>query len=118
MARIVIAAVGSLGDLHPSMAIAQALAVRGHTPVIASHPGYRPRVEAAHLSFAAVRPDLEAGNDIKAVMKHAMHETRGSEYVVRNLILPHVRASYEDLLVACEGADAIVTHVQIGRAHV
>lgn len=111
MARIVIAAVGSLGDLHPSMAMARALAERGHAPVLATHPGYRARVEAAGLAFAPVRPDFEDSGDLKEVMKHAMHETRGSMYVVRNLVLPHLKASYADMLAATEGADAIVTHM-------
>ena len=111
MARIVIAAVGSLGDLHPSMAVARALAERGHSPVIATHPGYRARVAAAGLEFAPVRPDFEDNGDLKEVLKRAMHETRGSMYVVRELVLPHVRASYTDMLTATEDADAIVTHM-------
>ncbi len=111
MSRIVFAAVGSLGDLHPSLAIARALAERGHTPVIATHPGYRARVEAAGVPFSPVRPDFEDSGDLKEIMKNAMHETRGSEYVVRQLVLPHLRESYADMLVACEGADAIVTHM-------
>ena len=109
MARIVIAAVGSLGDLHPSLAVARALAERGHSPVIATHPGYRARVAAAGLEFAPVRPDFEDNGDLKEVLKRAMHETRGSMYVVRELVLPHVRAAYTDMLTATEGADAIVT---------
>ena len=104
VARIVFSTVGSLGDLHPSLAIARVLAERGHAPVIATHAGYRPRVEAAGLAFHAVRPDFADYGEVPDVMKHAMHEQRGSEYVVRRLVLPYIRASYQDLMDASEGA--------------
>src|SRR5258706_8792468 len=111
MARVVFATVGTLGDLHPSLAIARALADRGHVPVVATHPGYRTRVEAAGLAFHPAGPDIEAHGDLALVMKQAMHERRGSEYVVRRLVLPHLRATYDDLTRACAGADCVVTHM-------
>ena len=111
MPRIVLAPVGSLGDLHPSLALARELSRRGHVVIVATHPGYRARVEAAGVGFAPVRPDLGDGGKLAETMEHAMHERRGSEYVVRELVLPHLRDSYADLLAACAGADAIVSHL-------
>ena len=50
--RIVFAIWGSLGDLHPYLAIARELKARGYQCVIATHNLHRPRVEAAGLEFA------------------------------------------------------------------
>src|SRR5258705_11238983 len=110
MARIVLATVGTLGDLHPSLAIARALAERGHAPVIASHPGYRARVTAAGIAFRPAGPDLAERAELGAVMKLAMDERRGSEDVARRLVLPHLRATHDDPERPCRGADAIATH--------
>src|SRR4051812_34172012 len=111
MARLVLAPVGSLGDLHPAVAVARALAERGHTAVVATHPGYRARVEAAGVGFAPVRPDVGGDGRLGDVMARAMDERRGSEYVIREFVLPHLRDAYADLLAATDGADAIVSHV-------
>ena len=110
MARIVFAPLGTLGDLHPSIAVALACAARGHRAAVASHPGYRARVEAAGIEFHPVRPDLHDPADLHDVMTLAMDETTGSDYVVRQLVLPSLRDAYEDLMRALPGADAVVSH--------
>ncbi|HXE12049.1 MAG TPA: glycosyltransferase [Bryobacteraceae bacterium] len=46
MKRIVIATIGSLGDLHPCLALAIELTRIGHRVTIASTPYYRPRMES------------------------------------------------------------------------
>ena len=111
MLRIVLTTIGTLGDLHPYIALARELEARGHRPLIASHPIYRARVEDAGLEFWSVRPDLTEFGDLPTVMRRAMDPDRGSEYVARHMVLPFVRQSYEDLTAACAGADAIVGHM-------
>ncbi len=44
--RVVLTAVGSLGDLHPYIAIALGLKARGHEAVVATSACYREKVEA------------------------------------------------------------------------
>src|SRR5262245_46582790 len=111
MARIVLTTFGSLGDLHPYLAIALELQRRGHQPVVATHGLYQPRVEAMRLEFAPVRPTLEEWGDPARVIREAMHERKGSEVVLRKLVLPFLRESRDDLLKAARGADLIVDHV-------
>ena len=48
---------GSLGDLHPYIAIALGLKARGHEAVVATSECYRQKVEALGLGFRALRPD-------------------------------------------------------------
>jgi len=45
--RIVFTTWGSLGDLHPYMAVALELRARGHRPVMATMEVYRETIEAA-----------------------------------------------------------------------
>ena len=50
--RIVFATFGSLGDLHPYVAVARELVRRGHRPLIASFAELRDAVETAGIAFA------------------------------------------------------------------
>ena len=110
MSRIVLNTFGSLGDLHPYLALALELKRRGHEPLIATSAIYREKVESAGLLFHPVRPDVgQLLNDKKALAR-MWHPQRGTEYLVRDYILPHLNASYEDLLAACQGADLVLTH--------
>jgi len=108
--RIVFATFGSLGDLHPYVAVARSLAARGHRPLIATFEEYRGNVESAGVGFAPMRPDMARFGDRTAVMEKLIDPWRGPELMVREMFLPHLRESYEDLARACEGADLLVTH--------
>jgi rhamnosyltransferase subunit B len=55
--RILFHTVGSLGDLHPYLAIALGLQARGHEAVIATSACYRQKIETLGLGFHTVRPD-------------------------------------------------------------
>ena len=107
--KIVLTAVGSLGDLHPYLAIGQELARRGHRPVIATTPGFRERVEAAGLEFAPMRAEAaEALNP--ELIRSVFDGPKGVEYILRQLILPALPTAYADTLLAAEGADLLVAH--------
>ena len=53
--RIVLTTFGSLGDLHPWIAIARGLQSRGHDAVIATHASYRTLVKASEPSAPTSR---------------------------------------------------------------
>lgn len=110
--RIVLTTYGSLGDLHPYMAIALELNKRGHQAVIATNELYRSNVQAEGIEFYPVRPDVsflktEQGQEI---IKRAMDPNEGIKYVIRELVLPNLRESYSDLMQAVQGADLLLTH--------
>jgi len=50
-ARVLVAAIGSLGDLHPVLALGLELQRRGHRVTVASSEYYRAKVEALGLGF-------------------------------------------------------------------
>jgi UDP:flavonoid glycosyltransferase YjiC (YdhE family) len=110
MSRIVFATFGSLGDLHPFIAVARELRRRAHRPLIATFAEFGEPVEAAGIDFAPMRPDMERFGDKAAVMERLVDPWRGPEFLVRGMFMPHLRESYEDLARACRGADLLVTH--------
>jgi len=109
-ARIVLTTFGSLGDLHPYIAIALGLNARGHEAVLATSGFYRGKVEALGIGFQAVRPDKPDLDANPGLMRRIMDRRQGTECVIRELIMPALRVSYEDTLAAADGADLLVSH--------
>ncbi len=108
--RILLTPVGSLGDVHPYLALAQELARRGHRPVVATLPSFRERVEAAAgVEFAPLRA-AAAEVPSPELMQRVFAGRRGIEYILRGLILPALRLAYADTLEAAKGADLLVAH--------
>ena len=107
MARILITTFGSLGDLYPYLTVGMELQRRGHAVTIASSAAHLAKVEAEHLAFYPVRPDVQLDN--RELMSYVMDARHGSERVVR-YFAELVRESYEDTLQAGRHADAILTH--------
>lgn len=107
MARIVIATFGSLGDLHPKIAIALELKRRGHEVTVAAMEFYREKVGLAGLSFAPMAPHLDPEN--RELGKELMDANKGTEKILRELIMPNLRRMYDDLTAAAAGADILIT---------
>ena len=61
--RVLIPTLGSIGDLMPFLAVAQALRERGHEVIIASHAGYAPLVQRAGFGFGVIWDAMPAPLD-------------------------------------------------------
>jgi UDP:flavonoid glycosyltransferase YjiC (YdhE family) len=109
-ARIVFQSFGSLGDLHPTLAVALELRARGHDVVIATHDLYRARVERERLGFHPVPPNFVDLGDLDELFRRSMDGGKGSEFVLREMVLPYTRAQFDALVEAARGADLLVTH--------
>jgi len=108
VARIVLTAWGTYGDVFPMLGIALKLKARGHDPVVATCAYYRDMVEARGISFAPLAPDIDP-ND-KAFAARVMDPWRGAEAIFKESILPGLRASLADMRAAADGANLIVSH--------
>ena len=93
--RIVVTSLGSYGDVYPYIGIGLGLKERGHHVVLAIPSYYREVVLAAGLGFHPVRPDIDPGD--RATIRRIMDPVRGTDFLLQDLILPSLRASYEDL---------------------
>lgn len=108
--KILFSTFGSLGDLHPYLAIALEAKRRGHEPIIASAAKYRAKVEALGLGFRAVRPDLPPADEYSDLAKRVMDLKDGPRHLFQDILNPAMRAHYADLLAASQDADALITH--------
>jgi UDP:flavonoid glycosyltransferase YjiC (YdhE family) len=108
--RVVLATVGSLGDLHPYVAIARELKARGASPLLASVPEYQEDVEREGIEFAPVGPGFAAFGDYRKLMAKIFEVPQGTEFIVREMVMAHLRTAYDGLLRAAEGADVLVSH--------
>jgi UDP:flavonoid glycosyltransferase YjiC (YdhE family) len=106
MKRIVLATFGSLGDLHPVLALAFELRRRGHAAEIATAEFYREKISALGFRFHALRPEMLIINE--ALVRAIMDGPRGSEKLLRGLMFPAVRDMHTDLGPVLAGADLLV----------
>ena len=107
MARILLATLGSYGDLHPYIAIGIELRRRGHRVTLATSAGYEAKIRAEELEFVAVRPDISLEDG--AMLSYVMDARRGPERVVR-FLAAEIRKSYQDTLGPAKASDLVVTH--------
>lgn len=108
--RIVLATFGSLGDLHPFVALAKGLQSRGHEPIIATSEYHRELIERQQIGFHPVRPHLLDLAEQPEMFRVLMDRNRGTAAVVKRVFMPHLRDSFDDLMGAVAGADLLVTH--------
>ena len=95
--RIVVTTFGSLGDLHPYIAIALGLQARGHEAVIATSAYYKQKIESLGIGFRPVRPDFPDVEKFPDVARRIMDLRTGGEYVIREMVMPALKESFEDL---------------------
>ena len=110
MSRFLLATMGSLGDLHPSIAIGRVLLARGHRVIIVSAEEYRSAVQKVGIEFAAAPPSLAELGDYQKVVARIFHARRGPERLIREMVMPSLRSAYQAILQASEGADLLVSH--------
>jgi UDP:flavonoid glycosyltransferase YjiC (YdhE family) len=106
--RIVINCWGSHGDFYPYVGLALALKARGHSPVVATAEIYRNDVELAGVEYAHVGPDLDPNDE--TLYDRVMDQRRGSEVIIRELLMPKLEQTYAELTAVAAGADLIVGH--------
>ncbi len=105
--KIVFAVFGSLGDMHPMNALGIELKRRGHTVIFATMDFYREKIETLGFEFRPMRPHLNP--DDKELARQLMDAKKGSELLLRELILPNLRPMYKDLLEAVGDADLLIS---------
>lgn len=110
MARsVLLTPFGSLGDLHPYLALAAGLKDAGVRVAVGTTEAYRPRIEAQGIDFLPVGPHLDPEDP--EIVRHAVRVDGGSEHIFRTLVMPGLRRNYDDTLKAADGFDLLVGHV-------
>ena len=104
--RILFATIGSLGDLHPCLALGVELQQRGHTVTVATIEFYRSRVEEIGLRFEPIRPQWDPTD--RELIRQCEDLKSGPEVLFRKLILPELQHTFHDLLRIAEHADLMI----------
>lgn len=112
MAGVVLATMGSWGDLFPTIAIAKAMAARGHAVRIATTSAYMSLVEDEGLAFIAAGPRFgpeEFAADT-AILDGRLGGYAGFLHLFRSVVFPNLIGWVQDLRGALAGADLLVSH--------
>ena len=108
MAKILLATFGSLGDLHPLLALAIELRRRGHEISINTLEVYREKINLLGFKFFPLRPDVDPEKD-RELAREIMDAKGGTEKLLREILLPNVGLMYEDLMKAVKNADVLIS---------
>ncbi len=108
--RVVLATLGTLGDVHPFIALALGMQARGHTPVFAGAESVRPIAERHGIEFHPIRPDgpqllADTGMD-EGQITRAMATDFG--FVIDRVLVPYANATLADLKPVVAGADLVL----------
>lgn len=104
--RIILATIGSLGDLHPLIAIGATLRKRGHSIAFATTDLYHSKIEHLNFEFFPLRPSsASSGRDL---IRFVLDLKRGPERLLREVLFPALRETYDDLYTAAHGADFLL----------
>lgn len=105
--KLLVAAMGSRGDVQPALALARALRAAGHDPVVCAPPDFASWAAQLGLPFESAGANVE-----EIVREHA--DTMGGNPVrlvgvLRRIMLDHVPAMLDCNLRAARGVEAIVS---------
>lgn len=104
--RIVLATIGSRGDVQPMLALAQALAARGHRPLIAAPANFEDWVRALGFDFAALGDDMQVfASENQQIMTGK--PLRMLKEMVRYFKV-QIPLQAQRLAPICQGADLVV----------
>src|SRR5580658_9042407 len=95
--KIVLATLGTHGDLHPFIAIGLRLREQGFDPVVATFSHFRENVQAAGLRFHALRPSQEQIESNTGMSQYQILRAvqRAPQVLWTRFILPYLRQTYE-----------------------
>ncbi len=110
--KILLATFGSRGDLHPFVAVGQALLRESCRAVVATSAEHRDMVLSAGLEFAEIRPDASEvlarlGLDMSGMARRMAQSDR---FLFEKIVFPNLMHTFNCLDPLCEKCDAIVSH--------
>jgi UDP:flavonoid glycosyltransferase YjiC (YdhE family) len=107
--KVVLATFGSLGDLHPMIAIGIELKHRGHNVTFAAMEYYRDKLEAIGFTYARMAPHMDPTAIDTEEFRAMVDAKTGPEKIIGDLIMPALPQMYDDLLAASENAHVLIT---------
>lgn len=118
MRKIVLTTIGTLGDLHPFIAIAQALRRHGFAPVLAVAEDQLAKCRAAGIEAVAVLPGFEAVQRRMGMAEDAAVKRIMSDQIemLDQVLLPALPGCIDKLEAVAADAEAIVASIFVFAA--
>jgi len=102
--RILLSALGTRGDFHPTLAMATQLRNLGYDPVIATHIEYAEDCHKQNIPFVRLYPDL-----VQLEGKWSRLSERDSiQFIIGELLLPSIEKNFQTL--CGQSFDLLVNH--------
>lgn len=105
MSHFLLSALGSAGDVHPFIAVAQGLRARGHSVQILASPHFEARVRRAGVSFA---PLGEPGDYERLLQRPELWQPRGGARFILDELLRRLPESYAATAALAKGPDTVL----------
>jgi rhamnosyltransferase subunit B len=109
--QVLLATLGSLGDLHPFIAIALRLREHGYEPVIATTPEYRDNISMEGIAFHPVGP---TGEKILSDLRMNTGElgrkiSQDPLFVLEGVAFPYLKSTYDDLSAVIDRSSLVLS---------
>ncbi|MEP7302020.1 MAG: glycosyltransferase [Caldimonas sp.] len=104
--QVILANVGSLGDIHPYLAIGRALRARGHRVVMISNRESAEKVQACGLDFESAGDNLNG--EAAAASALLWHRIKGLGVLWRHLLAPAILPTYDAIVRLAGAAPSVV----------
>jgi rhamnosyltransferase subunit B len=110
--KILLVTFGSRGDLHPFVAVGQALLREGCRAIVATSADHRDLALSAGLEYAEIGPSTaeilaRLGLDMGAVARGMAEDDR---FLFEKILFPRLKEAYDVFEANCEECDAIIAH--------
>lgn len=107
--KIVVATIGSRGDVQPYVNLCQGLQEAGHEVVLATNATLCPLAESHGVQCAPVGPAVDMGAEGARLMARSFNNMWIGMIRVMRLASWLVEKAYPEVLKVCEGADLVIT---------
>jgi rhamnosyltransferase subunit B len=108
--RVILCTAGSLGDLHPFLALGLALKAQGVQAEVATSVEYGPKVEAEGLVFHSVGPGVDRlSADLGMGMAEMTRAVAASDrFLFERIMLPYLESWTRDVEAVARGSAVVV----------
>jgi UDP:flavonoid glycosyltransferase YjiC (YdhE family) len=107
--KIIVATIGSRGDVQPYVNLCQGLQDAGHDVILATNPTLCPLAVSHGVKSAPVGPAVDMGTEGARLMAASFNNMWIGMIRVMQLGARLVEEAYPDVLEVCEGADLVIT---------
>lgn len=113
--QMVLASIGSRGDIQPYIALGKALQSAGHDVCLVTHPWAKPLAASYNLAHRSIGDDIDLNHVAKLFVENSTSNLQSFKFALR-FIFDSLRNCHSDLMKALEDSELVVGHGIVGKA--